>query len=176
MPHSNYQTNAFAQSVLQRTAPSTAYPTPSPPGISPSSSSLAHALGTPSSREQSRPTQSPQKVYHPQESRAFYEEFLDRKTQQMIQYAPSSLPPPNARNSTSQSPYSSYHSNPRPSAVAPPSLPPHTPNHSNATQNPTSTYTLDGALVPHSIAPPPSPRINHYDYSRHADIQTPVRS
>ncbi|KII90510.1 hypothetical protein PLICRDRAFT_697054 [Plicaturopsis crispa FD-325 SS-3] len=71
-----YQTSAFAQSVLQRTAPATAYPTPPPPSMTTSSSSLAFALGNP------EPRPSP-KVYQPEQSNAFFNDFLSQKTQEM---------------------------------------------------------------------------------------------
>ncbi|KAF7365521.1 Sister chromatid cohesion protein [Mycena venus] len=44
---STFRTNPFAQAVLQRSNPATAYPTPPPPSSSSSSSSLANALGPP---------------------------------------------------------------------------------------------------------------------------------
>ena len=75
---SSFQTRPFAQSIFQRTAPSTAYPTP--PGFNASSSSLAFALGGPAS--QPKPP-SPPKVHQPQESHAFFEDFLEQKTRQM---------------------------------------------------------------------------------------------
>ena len=80
VPSSSFQTRPFAQSVFQRTAPSTAYPTP-PPGISASSSSLAFALGGPPSQPKHAP--SPSKVYQPQNSHEFYEDFLEKKTRQI---------------------------------------------------------------------------------------------
>ncbi|KAF4617468.1 hypothetical protein D9613_005695 [Agrocybe pediades] len=71
---SSFQTTPFAHSVFQRTAPSTAYPTPPPPPpFNPSSSSLAFALGAP---EPPKPANPPPKVYQPKESPAFYEAFL----------------------------------------------------------------------------------------------------
>ncbi|PPQ86325.1 hypothetical protein CVT25_005626 [Psilocybe cyanescens] len=93
-PTSSFQTAPFAQSVFQRTAPSTAYPTPPPPGINPSSSSLAYALGTPpiQSQSQTHTNQPPTKVYQPAESHAFYEDFLERKALQVN--PPHSLPVP----------------------------------------------------------------------------------
>lgn len=93
--HTSYfQPNHFAQSVFQRTAPSTAYPTPPPPIINHASSSLAGALGpnpvwSQAPRAQAppavaQPQQHSSKVYQPQESHAFYEDFLERKARQMI--------------------------------------------------------------------------------------------
>ncbi|CDO75304.1 hypothetical protein BN946_scf184654.g12 [Trametes cinnabarina] len=67
--HSTYSTNLFAQSVLNHTSPSASYPTPPPPGISSSSSSLAGALGPP-------PLRPPRQTYQPQESPAFFNNFL----------------------------------------------------------------------------------------------------
>lgn len=105
VPNSSFQTRPFAYSVFQRTAPSTAYPTPPPPGISASSSSLAFALGGPPSQPKHPPL--PTKVYQPQDSHAFYEDFLEQKTRQMNPPGPSSLvysgnlrtvtPPPKAK-------------------------------------------------------------------------------
>ncbi|KAJ3516976.1 hypothetical protein NLJ89_g794 [Agrocybe chaxingu] len=92
-PPSSYQTNPFAQSVFQRTAPSNAYPTPPPPGISTSSSSLAFALGGPSAPLQTHALPPP-KVYKPQESQQFYDDFLERKAQQMELPPPPLAPPP----------------------------------------------------------------------------------
>lgn len=151
-----------------------AYPTPPPPGISPSSSSLAHALGTPPSHGHSRPVSLPQKMYQSQESRAFYEDFLDRKLKQMNQQAPPSLSPPKSRNSASYSFEStsnsvSYIPNPLPNAV---NSPPSTYHHFNATQNSTPTYSLGGALVPHSVALP-SPQ-THVNSRNPSPYQTPV--
>ena len=80
MPTASFQTSAFAHSVFQRTSPGTAYPTPPPPGISASSSSLAFALGGPPSQPQLPP---PPKVYQPRDSPAFYEEFLEQKARQL---------------------------------------------------------------------------------------------
>ncbi|KDR82399.1 hypothetical protein GALMADRAFT_220397 [Galerina marginata CBS 339.88] len=79
-PQSSFQTMPFAQSVFQRTTPSTAYPTPPPPVIS-TSSSLAFALGGPPTSTHTNPP--PLKVYQPNESQVFYEDFLERKSQQM---------------------------------------------------------------------------------------------
>lgn len=91
---SSFQPSHFAQSVFQRTAPSTAYPTPPPPIINHASSSLAGALGPNPVWSQPTRAQAPpavaqpqhqiSKVYQPQESPAFYEEFLERKTRQMM--------------------------------------------------------------------------------------------
>ena len=87
VPSSSFQTRPFAHSVFQRTTPSTAYPTP-PPGISASSSSLAFALGGPPSQPKHA---LPQKVYQPQDSHVFYEDFLEKKTRQIN--PPQPLPP-----------------------------------------------------------------------------------
>jgi cohesin loading factor subunit SCC2 len=80
-PSSSFQTRPFAHSVFQRTTPSSAYPTPPPPGISASSSSLAFALGGPPSQPKLPPPLP--KVYQPQDSHAFYEDFLEQKTRQI---------------------------------------------------------------------------------------------
>lgn len=91
---SSFQPTHFSQSVFQRTAPSTAYPTPPPPIINHASSSLAGALGpnpvwSQATRAQAppvvaQPQQQRSKVYQPQESQAFYEDFLERKARQMM--------------------------------------------------------------------------------------------
>lgn len=66
---STYQAAPFAQSVVQHTSPSASYPTPPPPGMSASSSSLANALGAPSSKPAHQ-------VYQPEDSPAFFNAFL----------------------------------------------------------------------------------------------------
>ncbi|KAK2465765.1 hypothetical protein APHAL10511_002309 [Amanita phalloides] len=120
---SNYRPTPFAQSVIQRSAPNSAYSTPSPSSmLSSSSSSLAFALGMP---EPPRPPQSqpaqrtisqsapplpsrngqtqlpqkpgsalaphqstqPHKVYKPEESPSFFNDFLSQKTRQMRELA-----------------------------------------------------------------------------------------
>ena len=86
---SHFQTSPFAQSVFQRAAPNTAYPTP-PPGITPSSSSLAYALGQPPPQLQSA---AQPKVYRPEESPAFFNQFLEQKTREMVQAMPPSPAP-----------------------------------------------------------------------------------
>ncbi|KAG6812718.1 radiation sensitive protein rad9 [Tricholoma furcatifolium] len=85
---SNYPTNSLAQALLQRTAPSTAYPTPPPPGISSSSSSLAFALGRPPS---------PPRVYPPQQSQSFFDNFLEQKSRQIDAARRPATPPPPPR-------------------------------------------------------------------------------
>lgn len=89
-PPSSFETTPFAQSIFQRTAPSSAYPTP-PPGITNSSSSLAYALGPPPPPQQPR-------VYQPQESPAFFNHFLEQKTREMntasqVPHRPATPPP-----------------------------------------------------------------------------------
>ena len=81
-----YQPSEFAQSIFQHTLSSTpyTYPTP-PPGIAHSSSSLANAL-----QEQPRP---PQKVYEPESSTQFFDEFVANKTKD-FQIAALSIPTP----------------------------------------------------------------------------------
>ncbi|KAF8889236.1 hypothetical protein CPB85DRAFT_1441418 [Mucidula mucida] len=82
---STYSTGAFAHSIFQRTTPTAAYPTPPPPPISSSSSSLAFALGRPAAQ----PPPSPSKVYTPDESTAFVNDFITRKTEQLkVEEAP----------------------------------------------------------------------------------------
>jgi cohesin loading factor subunit SCC2 len=82
---SNYQPGQFAQSVFQQTIAANPYPTP-PPGISMTSSSLAFAL-------QERPpikppVKPPQVVYEAQSSTKFFDEFLARKTKEMVSMSP----------------------------------------------------------------------------------------
>lgn len=69
--HSTYQTTPFGQSVIQHTSPSASYPTPPPPGISASSSSLAGALGP-------APPRPIRHVYQPKDSPAFFNNFLNQ--------------------------------------------------------------------------------------------------
>ncbi|KAG6336273.1 hypothetical protein ID866_2827 [Astraeus odoratus] len=71
---SSFQAPALANSLLQRFNPSSAYPTPPPPGIQASSSSLAFALGNPHKRVNDR-------VYKPEESGPFFKDFLNRSAQ-----------------------------------------------------------------------------------------------
>lgn len=71
---SSFQAPALANSLLQRLNPSAAYPTPPPPGIQASSSSLAFALGNPNKRPNER-------VYKPEESGPFFKDFLNRSAQ-----------------------------------------------------------------------------------------------
>ncbi|KAG9315547.1 hypothetical protein JVU11DRAFT_3168 [Chiua virens] len=74
-PSDSYNPPAIANSVLQRLNPTSAYPTPPPPGIRSSSSSLAFALGYPSQ------VKSQQRVYKPEESGPFFKDFLNRSAQ-----------------------------------------------------------------------------------------------
>ncbi|KAJ7065085.1 hypothetical protein B0H15DRAFT_872762, partial [Mycena belliarum] len=76
---STFRTNPFAQAVLQRANPATAYPTPPPPSSSSSSSSLAFALGPPQAQ--------PQTVYQPQQSPAFFDQLLEQKSKEMARSA-----------------------------------------------------------------------------------------
>ncbi|KAI0366939.1 hypothetical protein BV20DRAFT_951369 [Pilatotrama ljubarskyi] len=85
--HSAYQTNAFAQSVINHTSPSASYPTPPPPGISSSSSSLAGALGPP-------PSKPARQTYQPQDSPAFFNNFLTQTPAQPPRPAPQPPKPP----------------------------------------------------------------------------------
>ncbi|KAK7023031.1 sister chromatid cohesion protein [Favolaschia claudopus] len=83
---STYRTNPFAHAVLQRSNPATAYPTPPPPSSS-SSSSLANALGP-------SPVQS-QPPYVPQQSAAFFDQFLEQKSKEIARsHIPAQRPPP----------------------------------------------------------------------------------
>ncbi|KAJ7457662.1 hypothetical protein B0H11DRAFT_208709 [Mycena galericulata] len=77
---STFRTNPFAQAILQRSNPATAYPTPPPPSSSSSSSSLAHALGP--------PPPPPQTVYQPQQSPAFFDQFIAEKSKEIARPVP----------------------------------------------------------------------------------------
>lgn len=82
MWQTGYQPSEFAQSILQHTLSSMpyVYQTP-PPGIAHSSSSLANAL-----QEQPRP---PRKVYEPETSTQFFNEFVASKTKDLPIVTPS---------------------------------------------------------------------------------------
>ncbi|KAH0832222.1 sister chromatid cohesion C-terminus-domain-containing protein [Lanmaoa asiatica] len=87
--NSSYNPPAIANSVLQRFNPTSAYPTPPPPGIRSSSSSLAFALGYPTQAK------SQQRVYKPEESGPFFKDFLNRSAQLLDSKPtqPASTPP-----------------------------------------------------------------------------------
>ncbi|KAI9064653.1 hypothetical protein FKP32DRAFT_1625471 [Trametes sanguinea] len=95
--HSTYPTNSFAQSVINHTSPSTSYPTPPPPSIISSSSSLAGALGPP-------PPRPPRQTYQPQDSPAFFNNFLAQTPAQPPR------PPPQPARPVQQVPHYAYHS------------------------------------------------------------------
>ncbi|KAL4249287.1 Sister chromatid cohesion protein [Abortiporus biennis] len=97
---SSYQPTPFAQSLFQHTAPTAFYPTPPPPGIHASSSSLASALGEP------KPKPIPQKVFTPQQSPAFFNQYLAEQTQKIPSHVPSapSTPHRNAFKPPTSSP------------------------------------------------------------------------
>ena len=91
-----YQPSQFAQSIFQHTLSSMPYAYQvSPPGIAHSSSSLANAL-----QEQPRPP--PRKVYEPETSAQFFNEFVASKTKDLPIATPSipapkpPMPPPPA--------------------------------------------------------------------------------
>ncbi|KAJ7070155.1 hypothetical protein C8F01DRAFT_1364201 [Mycena amicta] len=71
---STYRSNPFAQAIMQRTNPATAYPTPPPPSTS--SSSLANALGPPPSQSNG--------VYQPHQSPAFFEQFISQNSKNLV--------------------------------------------------------------------------------------------
>ncbi|KAI6129687.1 hypothetical protein EDD16DRAFT_1689919 [Pisolithus croceorrhizus] len=73
-PSSSFQAPALANSLFQRFNPTSVYPTPPPPGIRASSSSLAFALGNPNKKVSER-------VYRPEESGPFVKDFLNRSAQ-----------------------------------------------------------------------------------------------
>ncbi|KAJ7777840.1 hypothetical protein DFH07DRAFT_1035978 [Mycena maculata] len=72
---STFCTNPFAQAILQRWNPATTYPIPPPLSSSSTSSSLAHAFGP--------APPSPQMVYEPQQSPAFFNQFIAQKSQEI---------------------------------------------------------------------------------------------
>ncbi|KZP26313.1 hypothetical protein FIBSPDRAFT_1040859 [Athelia psychrophila] len=88
--HSAYQTNAFAQSVFHRTAPSSSYPTPPPPGFSTSSSSLAFALGTPAPP----PSTSSSSSATSAGSAQFFNHFIGEQNLEIASQRPASPPRP----------------------------------------------------------------------------------
>ncbi|KAK0464696.1 uncharacterized protein EV420DRAFT_1725943 [Desarmillaria tabescens] len=104
IPASTYPTSSLAQSVFQHTAPTAAYPTPPPPTIpTSSSSSLAFALGPPPTRH----VPPPPKVYTPDQSQEFINDFLAKKTQEIKvreQAQRPSTPPRQRKLSTQESP------------------------------------------------------------------------
>ncbi|KIK80090.1 hypothetical protein PAXRUDRAFT_833727 [Paxillus rubicundulus Ve08.2h10] len=73
--NTSYEVPSLANSLLQRFNPTSAYPTPPPPGIRSSSSSLALALGQPNQ------VKAQQRVYKPEESGPFFKDFLNRSAQ-----------------------------------------------------------------------------------------------
>ncbi|KAF7297577.1 Sister chromatid cohesion protein [Mycena kentingensis (nom. inval.)] len=75
---SSYRSNPFSQAIMQRTNPATAYPTPPPPSTS--SSSLAGALGPPPAQTTG--------AYHPQQSPAFFEQFMAENSGDVPRPAP----------------------------------------------------------------------------------------
>ncbi|EJF61054.1 hypothetical protein DICSQDRAFT_170603 [Dichomitus squalens LYAD-421 SS1] len=101
--HSTYQTTPFAQSVIQHTSPSASYPTPPPPGISASSSSLAGALGP-------APPKPIRQVYQPKDSPAFFSNFLNQTPVQ---------PPPRVATASHPQPVR-YHQQPSTALYEPP--------------------------------------------------------
>lgn len=122
--NSSYIPPTIANSVLQRFNPTSAYPTPPPPGIRSSSSSLAFALGYPSQ------VRSQQRVYKPDESGPFFKDFLNRSAQLLDSKPvhPASTPKPVQPASTtpqhSPSKVDSLPSKPPPLAVSQPSVTP----------------------------------------------------
>lgn len=79
---STYHSSPFARSLIQRVAPYNAYPTPPPASyrFSPSSSSLAGALGSPSQIEERRRSSKPSNSKHSvAESGSFFDDFLKEK-------------------------------------------------------------------------------------------------
>ncbi|THH14012.1 hypothetical protein EW146_g6273 [Bondarzewia mesenterica] len=108
-----YQTNAFAQSVFQHTIPSISYPTPPPPGIQSSSSSLAYALGEPPARPQP-------KIFHPQESASFFNNFLDKSSRELEKAQAAKYTNP---STPSRRDKIGLHSSPDPLAISPSSVP-----------------------------------------------------
>ncbi|KAH9917952.1 uncharacterized protein B0H18DRAFT_1086944 [Fomitopsis serialis] len=96
---SSYQTSAFAHSVLQHSLPSSAYPTPPPPGIRTSSSSLANALGPP-------PPKPSRTLYNAADSAEFFDGFVTQSAvpaDPVLAYNRAQSPP---RQSTASQPES----------------------------------------------------------------------
>ncbi|KAH8114301.1 hypothetical protein DFH11DRAFT_1508962 [Phellopilus nigrolimitatus] len=82
---SSYQLSPFAQSVMHHAAPHNAYPTP-PPGSIPfssSSSSLANALGTPTSGEDKHVQKKRETHRSPNDSTEFFNNFLEEKVKEL---------------------------------------------------------------------------------------------
>ncbi|KAL5501640.1 SCC2 [Sanghuangporus vaninii] len=83
---SSYQLAPFAQSVIQHEAPYNAYPTPPPASISfsSSSSSLANALGSPTSRETESSLQEPSgPKTNFNDSARFFDNFLNERLKEL---------------------------------------------------------------------------------------------
>ncbi|EIN12396.1 hypothetical protein PUNSTDRAFT_118258 [Punctularia strigosozonata HHB-11173 SS5] len=78
-----YQPNAFASSIYQHTAPASSYPTPPPSSMYSSSSSLAGALGDPAPNPAPRPHATQGPIYQPQQSSAFFDDFVKETKQRM---------------------------------------------------------------------------------------------
>lgn len=75
-PHvsqANHRITPFAQSIYQQILPAASYPTPPPPGIVASSSSLANALGD-------YPVRSSKPYYHQNDSARFFNTFVSETT------------------------------------------------------------------------------------------------
>lgn len=112
---SSYNPPTIANSVFQRFNPTSAYPTPPPPGIRSSSSSLAYALGYPN-QVKSQP-----RIYKPEESGPFFKDFLNRSVQLLdskpVQPAKTSQHSPSKADSLPPK-------QPPPPAIPPPSVTP----------------------------------------------------
>lgn len=81
-PQSTYHPLPFAQSVIQRMNPPAAYPTPPPPGIRSTSSSLAFALGHPLTYpNQPKPPTEP--VHRRKEHVAAFNSFIAQKNREI---------------------------------------------------------------------------------------------
>lgn len=112
---SSYNPPALANSILQRFNPTSAYPTPPPPGIRSSSSSLAFALGHPG---QVKPQP---RVYKAEESGPFFKDFLNRSAQ-LLDSKP--IQPSNTPQHSPSKVESLPPKQPPPSTIPPPSVTP----------------------------------------------------
>ncbi|KAG2115459.1 hypothetical protein DEU56DRAFT_932992 [Suillus clintonianus] len=158
-PQSTYHPLPFAQSLIQRMNPPAAYPTPPPPGIRSTSSSLAFALGHPLSYpNQSKPPTEP--VYRRKEPIAAFNDFIAQKNRDVEMKPaerdikgdepqnstqPSTQPPSQPR--TPRSVQSNFHETVQPAVRSLPiNVPPSTPT--STQQTPHSTPRLSRLPIP----------------------------
>lgn len=147
---STYQTSPFAHSVLQHSLPSSAYPTPPPPSVRISSaSSLANALGPPTSR--------PTKVaYAAEESATFFNDFVGQSANVAAQ-----PPPPHAIQTHTRPSIAPQPDSPDPLRLAPSHKTPHKrpSNDFPASPTPKRRQVRDDPQTPRvpSTTQPPGP-------------------